>query len=65
MSDSAHGLDLHPTGKAWETRNPNDWTPDEPVPPKDAPASEAGRPHQRDDDVRSSYFHVRWLGEAD
>jgi len=65
MSDSANGLDLPRTGEAWETRNANESAPPEPGPPDEASAGDAGRAGQREDDVRSSFFHVRWLGEAD
>jgi len=65
MSDSANGLGLPPTGEMWETRNGHEWAPAGPGPTEEMPTGDALRAGQGADDVRSSYFHVRWLGEAD
>ena len=65
MSDSANRLDLPRTGGLWETPNGNEWAALEPGPTHEAPADDAWRAGRSEDDVPSSFFHLRWLGDAD
>ena len=65
MSDCGSGLDLPRTGTPWMTSPGNESTPLEPDPAREGPTDEAYLLGQREDDGRASYFHVRWLGEAD
>lgn len=65
MSDSVNGFDLPRTGGVWEAPDGSVWAASVPGPAEDAAAGAALVAGQREDDARSSYFHVRWLGEAD
>lgn len=65
MSDSANGLGPPATGEMWQSRNGTEWAAPRPGLPEETPTGDLPPAGQREDEVRPSYFHVRWLGEDD